>query len=66
MKFKTTFFLQDEELGEISENIAFLYGGFQTRTGEQVRYNYISLIYHLYDNFLNNVAKLAASSWCVG
>lgn len=27
--------LQDEELGEISENISYLYGGFQTKTGEQ-------------------------------
>ncbi|KAG0618596.1 hypothetical protein M758_4G076500 [Ceratodon purpureus] len=27
--------LQDTELGDISENISYLYGGFQTRTGEQ-------------------------------
>lgn len=31
--------VQDTELGEISENISYLYGGFQTRTGEQVRHN---------------------------
>jgi hypothetical protein len=39
--------LQDEELGEISSNISYLYGGFQTRTGEQVRESYISWIYDL-------------------
>lgn len=33
---KMTLTLQDEELGEISENISYLFGGFQTKTGEQV------------------------------
>lgn len=32
-------YVQDTELGEISENVSYLYGGFQTRTGEQVRHN---------------------------
>lgn len=38
--------LQDTELGDISENISFLYGGFETRTGEQVRLNNFRSIYN--------------------